>query len=545
LKQEDKVSYKIIQPLLLSACIAIGMMVGYKMNEKPENSLVDVSDYPLDSMMMTGRVEELIRFIESKYVTKINSNELIETALTAVFEKLDPHSMYLSPEELEEVNDQMDGAYNGIGIENFLIDDTVNISSVIQNGPADKAGLRAFDKIISINDQVVAGKSMEYSEIRSLLNQEKGTKIQLTVLRGKKVVPYSLSVDEVPVRTVVSEFIPDIKTVLIRIERFGSNTYKEFMEDVEKYFANNSAHHLIIDLRDNPGGFLPEATNILCQIFEEKDKLLLYTEGRNSKKNEYKSNGKRFFKVDQVAVLIDENSASASEIIAGAIQDWDRGVIIGRRSYGKGLVQEQYNLTNGGAIRLTVARYYTPSGRSIQRDYADRDTYDGDFGERYRNGDLFHKDSISNKNGDKYYTQILRREVSGFGGITPDIFIPLDSVYKDEQIFGYKSFLSEFAFKYVSLHKNEIPDMIKLFNEWKLPASIYREFEGYIKTHSDSTTVFNEVTVKKLDRELKSNVARYMFDKKTYQANEILQDEFVISAIRAIKENKTTALKNK
>ncbi len=545
MKQEDKVSYKIIQPLLLSACIAIGMMVGYKMNEKPENSLVDVSDYPLDSLMMTGRVEELIRFIESKYVTKINSNELIETALTAIFEKLDPHSMYLSPEELEEVNDQMDGAYNGIGIENFLIDDTVNISSVIQNGPADKAGLRPFDKILSINDQVVAGKSMEYSEIRSLLNQEKGTKIQLTVLRDKKTVPYSLSVDEVPVRTVVSELIPEIKTVLVRIERFGSHTYKEFMEDVEKYFANNSAQHLIIDLRDNPGGFLPEATNILCQIFEEKDKLLLYTEGRNSKKNEYKSNGKRFFKVDQVAVLIDENSASASEIIAGAIQDWDRGIIIGRRSYGKGLVQEQYNLTNGGAIRLTVARYYTPSGRSIQRDYTNRDTYDGDFGERYRNGDLFHKDSISYKNGDKYYTQILRREVSGFGGITPDIFIPLDSVYKDEQIFSYKSFLSEFAFKYVSQHRNEIPDKIKLFNDWKLPSSIYREFEGYIKMHSDSTAVFNELTVKKLDRELKSNVARYMFDKKTYQANEILQDEFVISAIQAINENKTTALKSK
>jgi len=544
LKQEDKVSYKIIQPLLLSACIAIGMMVGYKMNEKPENTLVSVSDYPMDSMMMTGRVEELIRFIESKYVTKINSDELIETALTSVFEKLDPHSMYLSPEEVEEVNDQMDGAYNGIGIENFMIDDTVNISSVIQNGPADKIGLKAFDKIVSINSQFVAGKLMEYDEIRSLLNQEKGTKIQLTVLRNKKLVPFVLAVDEVPMRTVVSEFIPDIKTVLIRIERFGSNTYKEFMEDVEKYFANDSAQHLIIDLRDNPGGFLPEATNILCQIFEEKDKLLLYTEGRSSKKNEYKSNGKRFFKIDQVAVLIDENSASASEIVAGAIQDWDRGVIIGRRSYGKGLVQEQYDLTNGGAIRLTVARYYTPSGRSIQRDYTDRNTYDKDFGERYRNGDLFHKDSLSTKNGEKFYTQLLKREVSGFGGITPDIFIPLDSAYKDEKIFGLRSFLSEFAFRYVSQHRNEIPNKISVFNDWKLPIGIYSEFKNYMVTHADSKAVFNEATIKKLDREIKSNVARYMFDKKTYQANEILQDEFVTAAIRTIKENKTSSLKN-
>jgi carboxyl-terminal processing protease len=544
LKQEDKVSYNIIQPLLLSACVAIGMMIGYKMNEKPENSLVSVTDYPLDSMMMTGRVEELIRFIESKYVTKVNSDELIETALTAVFDKLDPHSMYLSPAEVGEVNDQMDGAYNGIGIENFMIDDTVNISSVIHNSPAYKTGLKSFDKIISIDNKIVAGKSLEYNEIRKMLNLDKGTEIRLTVLRDKKLLPYVLTVDEVPVRTIVSEFIPDIKTVLIKIERFGSNTYKEFMEDIEKHFSNNKAQHLIIDLRDNPGGFLPEATNILCQIFEEKDKMLLYTEGRNNKKNEYKSNGKRFFKIDQVAVLIDENSASASEIIAGAIQDWDRGIIIGRRSYGKGLVQEQYNLTNGGAIRLTVARYYTPSGRSIQRDYSDRSSYDEDYDDRYQNGDLFHKDSLATKNGQKFYTQVLKREVSGFGGITPDIFIPLDLAFKNEQLFGLRSLLPEFAFRYASLHKKEIPNKIDNFNEWNLPDNIHLEFGTFVQTQMDSVIVMNTATMKNLDNELKSNIARFLFDEKTFLANEIKNDAFVSEAVRAIKENKTTVLKN-
>lgn len=540
MEKEDKTSYKIIQPLLLSACMAVGMMVGFKLNDKSENALVSITDYPLDSMMMTGRVEELVRFIEGKYVDKIDSDLLLQTALDAIFNKLDPHSVYLSPKEVEEVNDQMNGSYNGIGIENFIIDDTVNISSVLYDSPAEKAGLKVFDKVISINDHVVAGSSLEYNEIRELFNLEKGAEIKIGILRDQKLLLYDVKVDEVPVRTITAELLPEMKTVLIKIDRFGSNTYKEFMEEVEKYFDTKQAKHIIIDLRNNPGGYLPEATNILCQIFEEKDKLLLYTTGRNNKKNEYKSNGKRFFEIDQVAVLIDENSASASEIIAGAIQDWDRGVIIGRRSYGKGLVQEQYNLTNGGAIRLTVARYFTPSGRSIQRDYTDRNSYEEDFGERYQNGDFFHKDSTLIKNGGKFYTQILHREVSALGGITPDIFVPLDTVYKDENIFNLISFIPEYTFRYVSKNKKDLPENISDFKEWHIPDYIYSDFKDYIGKSIQNKSFVNAFDTRKLEKELKSYIAGYLFDKKMYMTYEMQKDEFVSEAIRYIKDNKTS-----
>lgn len=540
LEHENIGKYNIMQPLVLSAFLAIGMMVGFKMNDKAENSLVSMHDYPKDSMMMTGRVEELIRFIDSKYVEKINSDQLIDEAVHAIFAKLDPHSLYLSPEEAVDAADQMDGAYNGIGIENFMIDDTVNISNVLDNGPAKAAGLKAFDKILEIDHKVVAGKKLDYSDIRSMLRKESGRSVDIKVLRDGKILPFNLKVDEVPVHTVTSSLMPEINTAHIRIERFGSNTYKEFMEAIEKHFKNNQAKHLILDLRDNPGGYLPEATNILCQIFEEKDKLLLYTEGRNSKRNEYKSNGKRFFPIDKVVVLIDENSASASEIIAGAIQDWDRGIIVGRRSYGKGLVQEQYDLNNGGAVRLTVARYFTPSGRSIQRDYTNRFDYDEDLNSRYVNGDLFHKDSSLVKNGGKYYTQILKREVSGAGGITPDEFIALPEVYKNESSFEIKSYIPEFVFRYLTKNKNKFPKDYTTFQSTALPTNIFSEFEIFLNSNMKVAET-NGVSLSGFELEIKQQITTFLYrgdkDKKT----QVLNDPYVEKATSIISSDKKVA----
>lgn len=538
-EQEVKGTYKIIQPLMLSACIAIGMMIGYKMNDKPENALISTMDYPVDSLMMTGRVEELIRFIENKYVDKVDSEKLIAAALKGVFEELDPHSIYLSPDETESVNDQMDGEYDGIGIENFIIDDTVRVSAVLKNSPAEKAGIRVFDKIISIDGNPVTGKDTKYTDVRNLLKQKPGTKVKILFMRGPAQVTLDVTVGEVEVKTVSAQYLKDIQTVLVKIDRFGDNTYREFMDVVELYFSKNNAKHIILDLRDNPGGFLPEATNILCQIFEEKERLLLYTEGRSNKKNEYKSTGKRFFPIDQVVVLIDENSASASEIIAGAIQDWDRGLVIGRRSFGKGLVQEQYKLNNGGAVRLTVARYFTPSGRSIQRDYVDRDEYDDDFHSRYQNGDLFHKDSTLIKNGGKYTTLLLKRTVEGSGGITPDLFVAMDSVYKNGNYLEAFAFLQEFSFRYAAKYHTSIPTDIKAFDSWILPDKGINELNAFIKANVETELIVGKDLWPYFKLEIKKQIRNILFKKEN--ATDFTNDKFVSEAIKAIKNKKGAA----
>ncbi len=540
MEQEIKSTYNIIQPLMLAACITVGMMIGYKMNDKPENSLISIEDYPTDSLLMTGRVEELIRFIENKYVDMIDSEQLISEALNGIFSKLDPHSVYLSPEDTENVNDQMDGTYNGIGIENFMIDDTVHISNVLRNTPAEKSGLKTFDRILAIDGKNIAGKKIDYSDIRTMLKKNAGSSVQLEILRDSRILPVTLVVGEVEVKTVRSEFLKDINTALIKVDRFGENTYKEFMDEVEKHFTKNGAKHLILDLRDNPGGFLPEATNILCQIFAEKDKLLLFTEGRSNKKNEYKTNGKRFFDIDQVVILIDENSASASEIVAGAIQDRDRGVVIGRRSYGKGLVQEQYNLTNGGAIRLTVARYYTHSGRSIQRDYSDRDEYETDYEERYQNGDLFNKDSTLIKNGGKYYTQVLKREVAGSGGITPDVFVAMDTIYRDEYYFSVSYLLPEFAFRYASKFQNIIPRDSKSFAQWQIPDIAFKEFKSFLKNHTEDESKITLQTFNILKKEIKIQLSKYLFDQNGISSKPE-NDIFISEAVDVIKNRKSAA----
>ncbi|MFZ1458181.1 MAG: S41 family peptidase [Saprospiraceae bacterium] len=538
-EQEVKATYKIIQPLMLSACIAIGMMIGYKMNEKPENALISTMDYPVDSLMMTGRVEELIRFIENKYVDKVDSEKLIAAALKGVFEELDPHSIYLSPDETESVNDQMDGEYDGIGVENFIIDDTVRVSAVLKNSPAEKAGIRIFDKIISIDGKPVTGKDTKYSDVRNLLKQKSGTKVKMYFHRGNTPVSLVVTVGEVEVKTVSAQYLKDIQTVLVKIDRFGDNTYREFMDVVELYFSKNNAKHIILDLRDNPGGFLPEATNILCQIIEEKDRLLLFTEGRSNKKNEYKSTGKRFFPIDQVVVLIDENSASASEIIAGAIQDWDRGVVIGRRSFGKGLVQEQYKLNNGGAVRLTVARYFTPSGRSIQRDYVDRDEYDEDFHSRYQNGDLFHKDSTLIKNGGKYTTLLLKRTVEGSGGITPDLFVAMDSVYKNVNYMETFTFLPEFSFRYAAKYHSSIPTAIKAFDNWILPDKGINELNAFIKANVETDLVVGKELWPFFKLEIKKQIRNILYKKE--DASDFTNDKFVSEAVKVIKNKKGVA----
>ena len=292
----------------------------------------------------------------------------------------------------------MDGDFEGVGIEFLLVRDTINVVSTVYGGPSEKVGILAGDQIISVNDTLVAGKKMDNIDVIRYLKGVKGTKVKLGVKRttNKNILFFNIVRDQIPLNSIDAAISLDNKTALIKINRFSAKTYQEFMGAVDSLFIKGKKENLILDLRQNPGGYLQEATNILSQLIADRNKLLVYTKGRNFKKTEYETNGRSHFSLKKIAVLIDEGSASASEIVAGAIQDWDKGVIIGRRSFGKGLVQEQYDLQNGGALRLTIAKYYTPSGRCIQKDF---DHYEDEINDRLRDGELsgkiknVHKDS--------------------------------------------------------------------------------------------------------------------------------------------------------
>ncbi|HRX27829.1 MAG TPA: S41 family peptidase [Saprospiraceae bacterium] len=415
--------YEIVQPLLLASMVCLGIFLGYKMNDKqdlPFVSEMNISDeYPI------GKIEEVVRFVENRYVDSINRNDIYKAAFDAVFSKLDPHSLYIAPEELESINNQMNGNYVGLGVEIYQLNDTVVFTNVTTDSPAQKSGLKIMDRLIAIDGVNVAGQSMAFDSIRGLMKRQINENIKLTVLSGNKKNELDITVDNIQIPSVDKIKTFNDTVAYIKVKRFGSHTYNEFMSQLEPLADEKRLKNLIIDLRGNPGGYLPEAVNMLSQLFDEKELLLVYTEGKKREKVEYKTTGKSFFNIDKIAVLVDENSASASEIVAAAIKEWDRGIIIGRRTFGKGLVQEQYELANGGALRLTVARYYTPSGRSIQKSYGIDLPYEYDLSDRFESGELIH--GVQGENSE-FETKILHRKLPAGGGVYPDVFVPVDSV---------------------------------------------------------------------------------------------------------------------
>jgi len=438
-----------------------GMLIGTKMQSNPPTvAAIDgpksEQDLPPSSIGQ-GKLEELIRYIESRYVDAVNKDELVKEAIDNILYQLDPHSTYISAEQLKEVNEQLEGSFDGIGIEFVVVDDTVTVVAALSGGPAEGAGILSGDKIVQIEDSLTIGKNIDYEGVLGKLKGEKGTKIALGILRGdeNKIRKFTLTRDKISVHSVEVSYMLDDLTGYIKINRFSANTYEEFMKSLEKMVDEKGMKHLVIDLRQNPGGYMQEATSILSQLFKDKEKLLVYTEGKNVPRNDIKSTGRTFYDVNNIAVLTDEGSASASEILAGAIQDWDRGVIIGRRTFGKGLVQEQYRLRDGSAIRLTVARYYTPSGRCIQKPYEGREDYDEDVSERIESGELYDGHEILHEDTTKYYTD-AGRVVFGGGGIEPDVFIPLDSILLNAYLIRLNQHVASFAFRYLESHRAEL-----------------------------------------------------------------------------------------
>ena len=367
--------------------------------------------------------------VENLYVDTVNNNKLAEDAIIGLLDKLDPHSAYMTAEEVKESNEPLQGNFEGIGIQFNMLTDTLYVIQVITGGPSEKVGILPGDQIIFVDDSLIAGVKMKNTDVMSKLKGPKGTTVHVKILRRgyPNLLDFKIVRDKIPVYSVSSYYMVDKKTGYINLARFAKTTYQEFKDALGKLQAQGM-ENLILDLQDNGGGYL-EAAIELSNEFLKANSLIVYTEGVHQRREDAVANGSGSFKNGRLVILVDETSASASEILSGAIQDWDRGVIIGRRTFGKGLVQRPIPLPDGSMIRLTTARYYTPTGRSIQKPYTkgDLETYNNELIDRYNRGEMISADSIHFPDSLRYNTLINQRIVYGGGGIMPDYFIPVDT----------------------------------------------------------------------------------------------------------------------
>lgn len=535
----NKEKINIFLPLVLALALAGGTWLGFEMANNKNKSYVVVSDqgkYPAKS----GKVEEILRFIDARYLEDESSSKLEDAAIEAVLKELDPHSSYISLDNIERVNESLNGNFEGIGIEFYILEDTIYVVGVIEDGPSDKAGLLKGDKIIMIDDSLVAGKGIYNTNVINHLKGKAGSSVELKIKRAgmPNLKDVTITRGEIPMYSVLASCMLNDNTGLIKINRFSGTTYDEFMKALNDLVENKGMKHLILDLRHNPGGYLEAATKILDQLFTSR-KLLVYTEGRSYRRKEYNSTGKALFDINKVAVLIDESSASASEIIAGAIQDNDRGLVIGRRSFGKGLVQEQYKLTDGSALRLTVARYFTPSGRYIQKPYdGSEGLYGDDLRNRYESGELYSRDSIHISDSTVYRT-INGRIVHGGGGIVPDIFIPLDTS-RINAYFQSTSLLGrDYIYKFLDNKRSLLLEQYPTFEDFEQNYTITDQFFHQLVQYTETKELERNNTLLNrykddLKIEIKANLADQLYGEKAYYKTLFSVDEMVQRAIAEI-----------
>ena len=439
-------------PLWLALSVVLGIFIGtFFANRFSGNRLSIINSG-------SNKLTDLLHIVDDQYVDTVNMNDLVEKAVPQILSELDPHSVYISTKDVQQANDDLRGSFFGVGIEFTIRKDTIHVQNVIPNGPSERAGLLAGDKIIEVDGKPFVGKEVTNEETMHRLKGEKDTKVKLGVIRYKEKTPRHFTVirGEIPMKSVTSTYMIDRTTGYIKVKNFGEKTYPELLIALAK-LSQNDFQNLIIDLRGNTGGYMSTAVQ-MANEFLSRGQLIVYTEGRKSQRQEYRSDGRGSYQHIPLVVLIDEGSASASEIFAGAIQDNDRGTVIGRRSFGKGLVQQPVTLHDGSVVRLTVARYYSPSGRCIQKPYtsgADKD-YEEDILLRYQHGEFFSQDSIKHE-GPEYHT-LGGRVVYGGGGITPDIFIGEDttgvtSYYKEAMMSGL---ILQFAYEYTDENRAQL-----------------------------------------------------------------------------------------
>lgn len=523
-------------PLMMALCVVIGIIVGsFYSNHFSGNRL---------SIINTGtnRINNLLHIIDDQYVDKVNLDSLVEDAMPKILTELDPHSVYISAKDVEAANQDLQGSFSGVGIQFVIRQDTIHVQNVIQNGPAERAGILAGDKIVMVDDQTFVGKAVTNQEAMKRLKGPKNTKVKIGVLRYGHSKPQSFVVTrgDIPIKSVSATYMIDDKTGYIRIKSFGETTYAELLVALAK-LGESGFQNLIIDLRDNTGGYLQSAVQ-MANEFLPKNKLIVYTEGRKSPRQDFRSDGRGSYKQTPLVVLINEGSASASEIFAGAMQDNDRATVIGRRSFGKGLVQKQIEFSDGSMVRLTIARYYTPSGRCIQKPYipGETDDYAQDLMSRYEHGEFFSQDSIKHT-GPKYHTS-NGRVVYGGGGITPDIFVPEDttgftSYYKQATMSGL---ILQFAFTYTDDNRpklNNFKEMMELADYLK-KQNLVDKFATYA---NDKGLKRRNLMIRKshylLDRFINSRIIYNMLDEQAWLEYVNEDDATIREALKTFRNN--------
>lgn len=540
IQENNPIGPKVWLPLAFALVLIGGMFIGMRLKSSASPMAVESGTALSGSGVGQGKLEELIRYIEAKYVDEVDRDALIQEAIDEILGKLDPHSTYFTAEELRDATEQLEGSFDGIGVEFMVVDDTIVIVSPLAGGPSEAVGIMAGDKIISVEDSIIAGLELSNRDIVNFLRGERGSEVRIGIKRGNdaKLKHFNITRDKIPMNSVDISYMLDEKTGYIKINRFSATTYEEFMQGLENLVEKEDMEDLVIDLRHNPGGYLQQATNILSQLFKEKDKLLVYTEGRAVSRNDYESSGRAFFDVDDIVVLIDEGSASASEILAGAIQDHDRGIIVGRRSFGKGLVQEQYRLRDGSALRLTVARYYTPSGRSIQKPYNNLDEYNQDVIARYESGELTEADKMSVEDSTRYYTAD-GHVVYGGGGLFPDVFVPIDTTLLSDTYLVLRQYIPEFAFRYAEDNASEFSEytLEKFVDRYTVSNALFSSFMDYVQEKGLDEQLPDLARVRpELALLIKARIARQRFGDEGFFTVLNAKDTMVQRALEILRE---------
>lgn len=523
-------------PLLMALCVVVGILIGnFYANHFSGNRLNIINSG-------SNRLSNLLHIIDDQYVDKVNIDSLVNNAIPLILAELDPHSVYISAKDAQAANDDLKGSFTGIGVEFTIRQDTIHVQNVISNGPAERAGVLAGDKIISVDGKPFVGKIVTNEEAMHRLKGPKDTKVKIGVLRyGSKKPKYiTITRGEIPQKSITATYMLDDKTGYIRIKNFGETTYPELLIALEQ-LSQQGFSNLVIDLRDNTGGLLTSAIQIANE-FLPKNKLIVYTEGRKSPKQEFASDGHGSYQKLPLVVLINEVSASASEIFAGAMQDNDRATIIGRRSFGKGLVQQQIGFPDGSIIRLTIARYYTPSGRCIQKPYSTGDdkNYEQDLITRYQHGEFFSQDSIKH-HGPAYHTGI-GRVVYGGGGITPDIFVAEDtlgmtSYYKEASMSGL---ILQYAFTYTDDNRpklNTYKEMMEMAS-YLAKQNLVDKFATYADKHGlKRRNLMIKKSHKLLERYINSRIIYNMLDESAWNEYINLGDPAIEAALKVFRNN--------
>ncbi len=452
-------------PLIFASLLALGIYVGMKLNE-PFNNKKSFFSFRTGQF---NKINDVVNYISQEYVDTVNQKKLVENTIEDMLHQLDPHSAYIPAEDLQSMNEPLEGNFDGIGVEFHVQQDTIMVVAAVSGGPSEQLGIRSGDRIVSVEGKNVAGIQISNTQVTQMLRGPSGTKVKVGIYRrgNTKLIEYTITRGKIPVFSIDVSYMLDDKTGYIKVSHFAEHTYEEYI-DAFTGLKEKGLQSLVLDLRGNPGGYLKTAIQIADEFLPEGN-LIVYTQGHARPKETFNSSARGFFEKGKLIVLIDEGSASASEIVTGAVQDWDRATVVGRRSFGKGLVQEQSSFPDGSAIRLTIARYYTPTGRSIQKPYnAGYGEYENELYQRMKNGELSSSDSVHFSDSLKFTTP-GGKIVYGGGGIMPDVFVPLDTTgvsafYSDVNA---KGLIVQFAYDYLDDHRKEITEKYPDFETYR------------------------------------------------------------------------------